>query len=554
MRWWSVLLFALALAGCSKILGLSAPQLASDGGGGDDGTPPGGTFSFAIDPLAVTVPQGGMNFVDFTITRSGGFAEPITVSVDAPPSGLVFTPAMLGPTDTTGHVVVSATAQLALGTEFQLMLDATAGSGAAEIMKTAAVPATVTLAPGTLDSTFGSNGLVEHDSSRGAEVDAVAIGSDGFTLGVGGRFGLAGPFVFALRLDGAGSADDTFGTSGEADPNVLPPGGSGLEDAEPFAIGHQLAGNTILGGDAHNDAGGNDEILLVSLLANGSLDKKFGDLGMGPDDVGFVELDLGASSDVLGAMVIDGNDRPVFGGSRDGSGYVARANADGGGLDGGFGAGGIASLGGANTAITALALASNGRIVAVGTQVVGARSQIVVARLTSAGVLDAAFHGGAIETFGGSAFSESAAGVLVLADQSIEIVGTTTENGSGDIVVHRLGSDGTPDTTLGGDGHVVTSATDGTDAVRAVRQMADGRLVLALNVDSGSTPGPVLARIDLDGVLDPTFGTGGVAPIFIGTGGLLTGLDLDPAQQKIVVSGLFQGNPFMAGVLARFWN
>ena len=443
-----------------------------------------------------------------------------------------------------------------------------------------------------LDTTFGSSTIISPPPIDGVvsyagdtndcngtdtEDDAVNIGTDGKVVGAGGSFcEIGGPMSpFAIRVDNLGSADTSFGGTGVVTPDVHPPGGGfDLENGELFAIGRQLSGDIILGGVA-SDAGFtglpiDNNILLIALKPDGTLDSTFGIPGTGSGQLGFIELDLNNhSEDVLAAMVIDGSDRVVFGGATDGSAFVGRSIAAG-GLDGAFAGSGVFVPAIGAGSINALALTTDGSIVAAGSTTVGAHTQIAVMRLTSSGALDPTFNGGAIETLGGSPFDESPAGVVVLGDGSIEIVGTTNEDGGQDIVVHRLAADGTPDAALGGDGHTVTSATDGDDAVRAVRQMADGRFVLALNVGGGSTPGPALARIDIDGVLDPTFGSGGVAPMFdgdffdvmcgppslCGSQPTLIGLDLDPLQQKIVVSGRYLpfGGNNPVGFLARFWN
>src|SRR5262249_45646081 len=152
------LFVVVLLAGCSQLLGLSAPSEQGDATGGDGSAS--GPFTFAIDPTSVAVPQGGVNFVDVTVTRAAGYTQPTVTTADMPPSGLQLTGLTLGPTETTGHVVVTATNQLALGTMFTLTLDAVGGSGATAITRMAGVPATVTGQPGTIDPTFNATGVV----------------------------------------------------------------------------------------------------------------------------------------------------------------------------------------------------------------------------------------------------------------------------------------------------------------------------------------------------------------------------------------------------------
>ncbi len=81
-------------------------------------------------------------------------------------------------------------------------------------------------------------------------------------------------------------------------------------------------------------------------------------------------------------------------------------------------------------------------------------------------------------------------------------------------------------------------AINGALAVRDMVVQADGRILVAGNATGGTSPGPLVARYNADGSLDATYGTGGVASIFLGDGGVLDGIDLQSNGDAIVCGGI----------------
>ncbi|HYP39472.1 MAG TPA: delta-60 repeat domain-containing protein, partial [Chloroflexia bacterium] len=105
----------------------------------------------------------------------------------------------------------------------------------------------------------------------------------------------------------------------------------------------------------------------------------------------------------------------------------------------------------------------------------------------------------------------------------------------------RLNADGSPDMTFGIDGRVGTSFGPGEDRVEAVAIQSDGKIVAAgyTFADAGSgSQNFALARYNVDGALDPTFGTGGMVTTDFGTSRDKGYAIAIGSNGKIVVAGL----------------
>jgi uncharacterized delta-60 repeat protein len=169
-----------------------------------------------------------------------------------------------------------------------------------------------------------------------------------------------------------------------------------------------------------------------------------------------------------------------------------------------------------------LAVDGDGAVVVAGGQYigVGAWTMVAVARLAPDGTPDSSFSTDGIAAFPGLAGSTSAhAEAAVLdGDGRLLVGGTATIERSDHFLLARLLVDGTLDPTFG-EGGVVTSPFPGThpngfDYGEGLVDLLllDGGRVLAVGsqVAHGDIV-PALALYDEDGVLDPTFGDGGLA-------------------------------------------
>ena len=177
-------------------------------------------------------------------------------------------------------------------------------------------------------------------------------------------------------------------------------------------------------------------------------------------------------------------------------------------LDQSFGAGGVATTPVGGGGAFAVALQSDGKIVAAGSGFFSTRFAVV--RYLPTGLLDPTFgSGGFILALPPGAASGVARSVAVQPDGRIVVAGEVTDaTAAAALGVVRLLPDGQPDATFGGAGGVVTGT--GVAGGRALALQPDGRIVVAGKL-ANPIPRFALVRYMSDGSIDPSFGDAGVA-------------------------------------------
>jgi uncharacterized delta-60 repeat protein/uncharacterized repeat protein (TIGR01451 family) len=224
----------------------------------------------------------------------------------------------------------------------------------------------------------------------------------------------------------------------------------------------------------------------------------------------------------------------------------AAAVAAPGTLDPSFGTGGevTTDFGGSDSA-EAVAIQSDGKIVAVGGTFSFPSGDFALARYNADGSLDPSFgSGGKVTTdFGGF---DAASAAVIQPDGRIVAAG---RSGSGDFALARYNTDGSLDTTFGNGGKLTTDF-GGFDAAFGVALQADGKIVAA--GQGGPGGGFALARYNTDGSLDPSFGSGGEVTTHFTSGFevvIAVAIQLDG---KIVVTGQTFAGGFQQFALARY--
>jgi len=219
---------------------------------------------------------------------------------------------------------------------------------------------------GSLDITFGSGGKVTTEYPVVVQPRAAAFQADNAIVVAGSTTGLndfVGDFLLT-RYHSDGSVDTSFGTAGSTTTDFL-----GRND-QANAIAIQIDGKIIAGGRANisSDASANYDFGLSRYNTDGSLDASFGTGGK--LTIGFAGID-----DECTAIAIQPNGKIVIAGFTDALPHIvfgdrqfalARLNGDG-GLDSGFGmvARIVTDFGGIDE-IHALAIQSDGKIIAAG--------------------------------------------------------------------------------------------------------------------------------------------------------------------------------------------
>lgn len=225
------------------------------------------------------------------------------------------------------------------------------------------------------------------------------------------------------------------------------------------------------------------------------------------------------------------------------SASIARAAP--GDLDTSFSADGKQTLnfGGLDRA-TKVVTTPDGRIVVVGSTDYTGAGDFAVARFTSDGTPDTSFNGTGRKSLG-SAANDIGGGVAVLPNEQIVVAGQG--NTAQDFVATRLNADGSLDTTFGSGGS--TSVDFGaTETVNAMIRQPDGKLVLVGSTSATGGGDFAIARLNADGSPDTTFATGGKETVDFGGLDAAAAVALAP-DGKIVVAG--QGGPGRDMVVTR---
>jgi uncharacterized delta-60 repeat protein len=181
-----------------------------------------------------------------------------------------------------------------------------------------------------------------------------------------------------------------------------------------------------------------------------------------------------------------------------------------------------------------LGMQPDSKLVAVGE----AAGRFALARYDSDGTLDTSFGGNGKVTTNFSAGDDFAFGVAIQADGKIVAVGRAGGRG-GRFAAARYNDDGSLDTGFGGDGKVTTNFTTGYDIADAVALQADGKVVVAGTAGYTSRNARIaLVRYAADGTLDATFSGDGklttdLTPRFDGS----FAVAIQTADQKIVAAG-----------------
>ncbi|QDU23857.1 delta-60 repeat domain-containing protein [Urbifossiella limnaea] len=265
--------------------------------------------------------------------------------------------------------------------------------------------------------------------------------------------------------------------------------------------------------------------------AVGALDPSFGTAGRQT-----IAFNLGSSnSDYVNAVAVQPDGRTVLAGPVDTAGGsldfgVARLNPDG-TPDETFGPGGKRTVafnfGGTNgDYANAVAVQADGRIVVVGDVTTAGGADFGVARLNPDGTLDGTFGSGGKRTIAfnlGGSNIDFARAVAIAPDGRIVVAGQVDRGGGDfDFGVARLNADGTPDGSFGPGGKRIVAFDLGAtnfDSARAVAVRSDGRVVLAGQVDAAGNVDFGVARLNVDGTPDGSFGPGGKRTIAFNLGG-----------------------------------
>jgi len=294
-------------------------------------------------------------------------------------------------------------------------------------------------------------------------------------------------------------------------------------EAAAYAVAMQSDGKIVLAGTGFANGGFTD--MLIRLNTDGTLDSSFGSGGIAnfvPDSLAFGFFALAIQSDGKIVAAADGAT------GRQALMQVVRVNSDG-NLDTSFGSGGftppmVFPLESGN-----LALQPDGRIlVAAGvSNPNGVPSEM--ARFTTSGQLDTTFgNGGGVVNLayqGPTQIALQPSGKILVASGGAARLVFQAQPAAQPGAITRYNSDGTVDKTFASSGTVASLAS-----ASALLLQSDGKIVIAgsltsqVNAPSAANDvGFGIARYSSNGVLDRSFGARGVATVDFGANAPISG-------------------------------
>jgi uncharacterized delta-60 repeat protein len=355
---------------------------------------------------------------------------------------------------------------------------------------------------GTLDTTFGTGGTVTTSFADGvagvgafeqSNGDIVAVAQVDFVDNGGTGIGL-------VRYTSSGALDTTFGTDGITNTTF-----AGFT-FDPFGFAVQTNGDILVAGEAISSSG-RIEFGLARYTSNGILETTFGTNGL-------VTTVVGPRTDVPTALLLQPNGKIVMAGFEVGQEDVppgkmsmVRYNSNG-SLDTTFGTGGISLVTDTITGPDALALLSNGNYLAVGQN--GNGKTGVVVELNSKGVLQSKVT--AAKVVAALSSSQGGDSPTIFEPNGDYVVATTActfhpQCRGTKIGVTRFLETGTVDSHFNAASFYSFDERQTTSVAKALALQSNGQIVVGglINLDAPISGG--LARLDIAGALDTTFGS-----------------------------------------------
>jgi uncharacterized delta-60 repeat protein len=358
---------------------------------------------------------------------------------------------------------------------------------------------------GTLDPTFGTGGTVTTvftgagspvmlpiGAVQQASGDIVVLSQFDFVSDDGTQIGLT-------RYTSAGKLDKTFGTKGSTITNFS------SFTFDPFAFALEPNGKILVAGFVSGGA----NFGLAQFTANGALDTTFGTGGVATAVTG---------ADFPDAFLLQPNGQILMGGFKDGGKKtpgalsLVRFNSNG-ALDPTFGTAGVALVSPAPIlGPQALALLSNGDYLAVGENGDGVVGTVVEVSSTGvllpsviAGTLTASSPLAGLEPFP-SIFESN--GDYLVASPHCE---GDSDCGATDTKVRLFGETGVLNS--GFSSTPFKFGTGGSETPQALAVQSNGQVVVGGFIANASPIFGGIARLDTNGELDTTFGSGGTLTV-----------------------------------------
>ncbi|HEV7731376.1 MAG TPA: hypothetical protein VGR62_04400 [Candidatus Binatia bacterium] len=376
-------------------------------------------------------------------------------------------------------------------------------------------------ADGTLDATFGMGGTVVLDLGEDEEANAVALLPDGKLLVAGRSGSYPDGVVTVVRVTTDGTLDPTFGVGGVARDTATRAGGA-------FALVTLPDGDIVVAGNALT--GNHSDVALVRFLANGALDATFGDAGrVVTPSSGYAVAVAHQADGRLMVTVKAGDDLALI--RYAGTGQVEEITTPV-----------IANI--VFPLVVSGMQQADGRLVVVGAGGTGIEGDDIwgdmVLRFHADGSPDMGFGGAGVVTTSVAGTRDDLADIMVQTDGKLVAVGSAQRSiYFPNVAVARYLPDGSLDPSFGVRGRAITAISPFDNEAVGVVQQASGKLVVGVNAGANGSSWFGLVRYDVNGTVDPTFGTDGIVLL---PGGSATTGPIQQADGKLVLPGSASGD------------
>ncbi len=389
---------------------------------------------------------------------------------------------------------------------------------------------------GSLDTTFDDDGIVMYDSNKYEGATSVGINENNQIV-VGGYVGFTTGYLL-LRYENNGTLDSTFGTDGIVTTTI-----NGTNDSIND-LKFDDVGNIIVAGATRNTASSFElEFVVARYDTFGTLDTSF-------DNDGIVTLAVGIENSAANSLNIDSDGTIVVAGygtidsnSALGDFALMRLNDDG-TLDATFDDDHyvVTDIDQFYNISNDVAVGEDGSIYVLGYVSADDYDHMALSKYGSDGIIDTAFGQNGHYSFHDNASDNYGGAVAIDADGKIVITGNGyfSDSSSNDVIIIRLNTDGTLDTTF--DGGVVITDIDNSgddDSADAMLIDSDGKILVAGSQRPRTHANLVLIRYDTNGSIDTTFGTDGYSVVDLGNDLYANAITQDH-DGNIIVAGKYR--------------
>ncbi|MES2516291.1 MAG: T9SS type A sorting domain-containing protein [Bacteroidota bacterium] len=326
---------------------------------------------------------------------------------------------------------------------------------------------------GSLDNTFDNDGKVTTPIGSGYDVGtSVVIQNDGKIVVAGysdsDTSGALNLDFALIRYNIDGSLDNTFDNDGKVTTAI------GIEEDRITSITLQGDGKILVAGYSYN--GSFYEFAIVRYNTDGSLDTTF-------DIDGMLTTSFGGNSVSFSSAIQNDGKIVAAGYSYSGSSTdfaLIRFNSDG-SLDTNFDIDGKVTtpIGNTDGYGRSVVIQNDGKIVLAGYNVVGLKRNFALIRYNTDGSLDTNFDADGILTTSIGLKGDEAHAVAIQSDGKIVATGITTVGPRTEFALIRYNNNGSLDNNFDIDGILTTTISSSYDDARSIAIQNDGKIVVA---------------------------------------------------------------------------